>query len=187
MSSWDGSEESNERMNRVGDLLRNDIRVYDMIASREHGKECFRIYWFCDHILFAIPRKWYDKIVLDTNRDSFSVELCEKDGFSFQENNQRNEIDNYGHCFGNDIWLTRINDELTYWVGFCLNHELKIQVECSDPNTASALLQKLPDSKIVGEQKRWVEVSSDLKNDLRVKLSEIEAVINETDRLIHTS
>ena len=187
MSSWDGSEESNERMNRVGDLLRNDIRVYDMIASREHGKECFRIYWFCDHILFAIPRKWYDKIVLDTNRDSFSVELCEKDGFSFQENNQRNEIDNYGHCFGNDIWLTRKNDELTYWVGFCLNHELKIQVECSDPNTASALLQKLPNSKIVGEQKRWVEVSSDLKNDLRVKLSEIEAVINETDRLIHTS
>lgn len=187
MSSWDGSEESNERMNRVGDLLRNDIRVYDMIASREHGKECFRIYWFCDHILFAIPRKWYDKIVLDTNRDSFSVVLCENDGFSFQENNQRNEIDNYGHCFGNDIWLTRKNDELTYWVGFCLNHELKIQVECSDPNTASALLQKLPDSKIVGEQKRWVEVSSDLKNDLRVKLSEIEAVINETDRLIHTS
>ena len=66
-------------------------------------------------------------------------------------------------------------------------YELKVQVECPDAEAASTLLQKFPDGKIVGEQKRWIERSTNLKNDLRVQLKDIEDVINETFRIIHTS
>ena len=186
MASWDDSVENNERMKRVGDLLRNDIKLYDMIATRDHGKDCFRVYWFIDHILCAIPRAWYDKIVLDTNRDSISVSLCANDGFEFQKKSQFEDIKAFGHCFENDVWLTRKDGDLVYWIGFCLNHELKIQVECPDPDVASTLLQKFSDGKIVGEQKRWIERSTTLRNDLRVQLNDIEDVLNETVRIIHT-
>ncbi len=187
MASWDDSEENKERMERVGDLLRNDIKLYDMIAAREHGKDCFRVYLFLDHILCAIPRAWYDKIVLDTNRDSLSLSLCANDGFEFHKKNQAEDINVFGHCFENDVWLMRKDADLVYWIGFCLNHELKVQVECPDAEAASTLLQKFPDGKIVGEQKRWIERSTNLKNDLRVQLKDIEDVINETFRIIHTS
>ena len=158
-----------------------------MIATRDHGKDCFRVYWFIDHILCAIPRAWYDKIVLDTNRDSISVSLCANDGFEFHKKSQFEDIKAFGHCFENDVWLTRKDGDLVYWIGFCLNHELKIQVECPDPDVASTLLLQIPDGKIVGEQKRWIERSTNLKNDLRVQLKDIEDVINETFRIIHTS
>ena len=187
MVSWDDSEENKERMERVGYLLRNDIKLYDMIAAREHGKDCFRVYGFLDHILCAIPRAWYDKIVLDTNRDSLSLSLCANDGFEFHKKNQAEDINVFGHCFENDVWLMRKDGDLVYWIGFCLNHELKVQVECPDAEAASTLLQKFPDGKIVGEQKRWIERSTNLKNDLRVQLKDIEDVINETFRIIHTS
>lgn len=59
--------------------LRNDVKMYDWASEREKEQGAsFRVYFNEGHILFAIPRKWYDRIALDTGRAKIAHSLCKK-------------------------------------------------------------------------------------------------------------
>ena len=121
--------------------LRNDIKMYDWIAEREKAqKACFRVYFFDGHIIFAIPRKWYDKIALDSERAMMAYKLYESYGFSFNDENQKAMYENYRDCFGNAIWIYQQRTNCKIWIGFDLYHELKIQIECRTKKYARELL-----------------------------------------------
>lgn len=55
--------------------------------------------------MFAIPRKQYDKVALDTERAKTACKIAENYGFSFNDVNQADMFKQYKDCFGNEIWL----------------------------------------------------------------------------------
>ena len=58
--------------------LRTDVNMYDWISDEEERlKATFRVYWYAGHIMFAVPRKQYAKIALDTERARMAHNLCD--------------------------------------------------------------------------------------------------------------
>lgn len=66
--------------------LRTDVNMYDWISDEEERlKATFRVYWYAGHIMFAVPRKQYAKIALDTERARMAHNLCDCYGFVFDD------------------------------------------------------------------------------------------------------
>lgn len=124
--------------------LRKDIKMYDWISEQEHEKSAtFRVYWSGGHIMFAVPRAWYAKIALDTERAKMANSLCNDYSFEFDDNNQKLMYDKYGNCFGNYIWVKRKRDNCWIWIYFDQGHQLRIQIECSTQKFAKRLQGRL--------------------------------------------
>ena len=140
--------------------LRKDIKLYDWIANKEKNKSVFRVYEYEGHIMFAIPRKQYDKVALDTERAKTACKIAENYGFSFNDVNQADMFKQYKDCFGNEIWLKQERQKCSIWVGFCQHHEIWIQIECQTKKYAKELLEVLEDSSYVGDNERLIQIPS---------------------------
>lgn len=156
------TDEETKAVEMAVNRLRADVRMYDWIASEEvRFKACFRIYFYEGHIMFAIPRKQYVKIAIDTERGKIAKEISEAYGFEFCDANQRGMFDLYGDCFGNEIWLTQERRNGTVWIGFCQHHELKLQIECNTKKMAKDLLSVFNDSQLREDDERWLFLASE--------------------------
>lgn len=134
------------------DRLRNDIKMYDWISAEEEiQKASFRVYWYEGHIMFAVPRKQYAKIALDTERGRMANDLCIEYAFNFYDENQKIMFLDYGDCFGNRIWLEQDRKNSKVWVGFDLYHELKIEIDCDTDSQAKELLERFDGSEYKGD------------------------------------
>lgn len=71
--------------------------------EEERLKATFRVYWYAGHIMFAVPRKQYAKIALDTERARMAHNLCDCYDFVFDDENQELMYKDYKDCFGNEI------------------------------------------------------------------------------------
>ena len=157
--SWNGGYD--EYCDMVVKRLRKDIKLYDWIANEQkQNKSVFRVYLYEGHIMFAVPRKQYAKVALDTERAKTAYKIAENYGLSFNDEGQLKMFKQYNDCYGNEIWLTQERQNCTLWVGFCQHHELRIQIECKTKKYAKELLEVFNDSDYIDGDERWVQVPS---------------------------
>lgn len=58
-------------------------------------------------IMAAVPRAWYAKINIDTNRQDIMKKLIEEHSFEFYYLNEKEFMDNFGNVYDNAVRLTR--------------------------------------------------------------------------------
>ena len=181
--AWQNADENDVRaFNMAIKRLRNDVKMYDWISLEEQDKKsCFRVYWYEGHIMFAIPKKQYAKIALDTERAKMAFELCRDYGFEFFDLNQRNMYELYRDCFGNDLWVKQARTNCVVWVGFLQHHRLIIQIESKTKKYAKELLSQFEGSDYVDGDEVCIELPEmrhDSKNRTYKNLCEaIEKVL----------
>ena len=185
--SW-ATEIEEECCDMAVNRLRNDIKLYDWVAAEESsGKSVLRVYWYEGHIMFAVPRKQYAKVALDTERAKIASSIASKYDFEYYDSNQLDMYKQYGDSFGNEIWLKQERNQCTLWVGFCKHHELRIQFECKTKKYARELFELLEGcSYIFDDDNLWLQIPSlhhfkTIKTikALSAKLEEIFEVISE--------
>lgn len=139
--------------------LRKDVKLYDWIAAEERqNKSVFRIYEYEGHIMFAVPRKQYAKVALDTERAKTAYKIAESYGMDYYDNNQLQMYKEYGDSFGNEIWLKQDRQNCTLWIGFCQHHDLRIQIECKTKKYAKELLKVFEGSDYIDDDERWIKL-----------------------------
>lgn len=65
--------------------------IYDEVAVRESSKGCFRIQNNRSYVIM-IPSRWYDQLVLDTERHIIIPQLINNYSFEYNDNNQKSQI-----------------------------------------------------------------------------------------------
>ena len=143
--AWQNADEKGQRaMSMAVKRLRNDILMYDWISQEEKEKKsCFRIYWYLGHIMFAIPRRQYAKIALDTERAKIADSLCADYGFEYDDENQQSMYNTYHDCFGREVWLSQDRKGCTLWIGFLSEHRLVTRIVCNTKKYAKELYNTL--------------------------------------------
>lgn len=159
---WVGASDTQvEYYNMAVNRIRHDIKLYDWVAEEENsGKTVLRIYWYEGHIMFAVPKKQYAKVALDTERAKIANSIANIYDFEYCDLNQLNMFQQYGDCFGNEIWLKKERKQCILWIGFCQYHELKIQFECKTKKYAKELLESLKDCSYIDHDERIVQIPS---------------------------
>lgn len=71
---------------------KNAPAIYDDVKERENKRGCFRIQNNRSYII-AIPGKWYDQLVLDTERHLIIPDIIQKYGFSYKYDGHKQEIE----------------------------------------------------------------------------------------------
>ena len=185
---WSGASDVQiEYCNMAVNRIRHDIKLYDWVAAEEAiGKAVLRVYWYEGHIMFAVPRKQYAKVALDTERAKIANTIANDYGFDYHDQNQLDMYKQYGDSFGNDIWLKQNRGYCTLWIGFCQYHELRIQFECKTKKYAKELFGLLKDCSFIDGDKRWVQIPSLVHfkkkktvKDLSVTIEDIFEVVME--------
>ena len=189
---WSGANEiEKEYCNMAVDRIRHDIKLYDWVSAEEaRGKSVLRVYWYEGHIMFAVPRKQFAKVALDTERAKIANTIAMNYGFEYYDANQLNMYQQYGDCFGNDIWLKQEREQCTLWIGFCQYHEIKIQFECKTKKYAKELFDLLEGCSYIDDDERWVQIPSlehfkknKTVKDLSKELEDIFDVVPESSKL----
>lgn len=145
--------------NMATNRLRYDVKMYDWISNEEDfRKASFRIYLYEGHIMFAIPRKQYAKIALDTERGHMAHDLCNNYGFEFYDENQKEMYKDYNDCFGNCVWVCQDRENSKIWIGFDLNHKLRVQIECKTKKYAKELLNTFEGSGYIDDDENWIQL-----------------------------
>lgn len=70
----------------------NSSAIYDDVAERESSRGCFCIKNNRSYVIM-IPSKWYDQLVLDTERHLIIPSLINDYSFAYYDDNQRKQID----------------------------------------------------------------------------------------------
>ena len=139
--------------------LRTDVNMYDWISAEEERlKATFRVYWYAGHIMFAVPRKQYAKIALDTERARMAHNLCDCYGFVFDDENQELMYKDYKDCFGNEIWLRQDHPKCTIWLGFKQYHEFVIHISCKTKKYATELLKAIEGASYIDGDETWIQL-----------------------------
>lgn len=190
---WNGAQpEDEEHCKMAINRIRNDVKLYEWIASEEsQRKNVFRVYWYEGHIMFAVPRKQFAKVALDTERAKTAYKVAETYGFEYHDANQLSMYKEYGDCFGNEIWIKQKRQKCTVWVGFCLYHELRVEIESETKKYAAELLQEFEGSKYITDDNRWVMLPA-LKhfthqktyNSVKKVIEEVFEIIPEIETII---
>lgn len=187
--SWSGAtEKEKEYCDMAVKRIRNDIGLYDWIAAEEiRSKSVLRVYWYEGHIMFAVPRKQYAKVALDTERAKIANVIANSYGFEYYDSGQLAAYQKYGDSYGNDIWLKQERKQCVLWIGFCQRHDLKIQFECKTKKYAKELLGILDGCCYIDDDERWVQLPSLVHfkktktiNKLSEKIEEIFEVVPES-------
>lgn len=105
----DDQGKPDRNLNLAFERLVHDVNMYNWIASveQEHYNWSFRIYWTLGHYFVAVPRKWYARMVIDTDRNFIIPMLVHKFGFEFEDSNEIALFENYHDFFGNDVNLVK--------------------------------------------------------------------------------
>lgn len=143
------SEEVRKDFSIASRRLLNDVKMYSWIAKEEVGyNACFRIYYYAGHVMFAIPKKQYAKMAIDTERAQVAKAICDKYHFEFDNSAQEQMIEEYGDCFGNECWIHLLRGEEKIQIVFCTGHDVIMRIECCSPEKALELKEKIPGSSI---------------------------------------
>ena len=187
--AWENADEYWKNLFEMSiNRLRYDVRMYDWMSEREkQQRACFRISFYGGHIIFAIPRKWYDKIALDTERAKIAYSLCRDYGFSFYDINQETMYKTYKDCFGNSFWIFQKRTCCTVWIGFDLEHKLRFQIECKTKKYARELLESFEDSTYVDDNEYVIQLPdaehSSYNNSYKSIVSVVEQVFEKIPEL----
>ena len=144
------------------DHLRNDIRMYDWIFEQEKAKKAsFRVYWFEGQFMFAVKSNQYAKIPLDSERAAIAEQLVADLDLDYYDSSQRVMVQQYQHCFGNDLWLKRpLPNDVTLWVCFSLYRHIKVQLEFTTTELAAAKAPLFVGCRHIPGNERFLELQT---------------------------
>ena len=120
----------------IHNALCDDVLLYDWMAKQSsvYAKD------YNGHYVVMVPGAWYDRFMVDSERDKMALSLMSPSrlgmyyyGDSAHHATQR-DFDTYHRFLGTEICLYRnldVNGDLTFWVVFKENHQLRVYVECS--------------------------------------------------------
>jgi len=172
-------------MNMAVKRLRTDVKMYDWISAEEAKRKlCFRIYWYEGHIMFAIPRKQYAKIALDTERARMAYELCKKYGFNFYDEYQEVMYKQYNDCLGNDVWVYQVRKGCEICVGFDQYHKLKFYINTKTKKYAKELLEEFKDSEYIDNDEKRIQLPELEHSSLKRSYAKICNVIEKIFEVI---
>ena len=89
----------------------NSSSIFDDVADRESSRGCFRIQNNRSYVIM-IPSKWYDQLVLDTERHIIIPSLINDYSFDYNDDNQSKQIDSPLHDYWG--WGVDIHKKLKY-------------------------------------------------------------------------
>lgn len=127
--------------------------VFDWISKREKEKKaCFRIQENRSYIV-AIPGKWHDQLVLDTERHLIIPEFINQ-GFHFSDPNQEKAFQSMGDSWGWRIGIEKdfTANNTTYRIMLSFNEwkwvdfYVKVKSQDKDNTSIAAAFQKSSDS-----------------------------------------
>lgn len=97
------------------DTLLHSLPLYKWIEEERssNAKRIVRIDWAGDNttefgqILVAVPRAWYAKVNIDTNRQDVMKLLVEQHGFTFWSQDEADFMERFNNVFDTEVWLSR--------------------------------------------------------------------------------
>ena len=166
--------------------LRNDVAIWDWISRQE---SICRVYWFAGHIMFAVPKAWYAKIALDTKRAAIADMLHNDYSFSYEDKGQQDSYKKYREVYGKDLWLKKVVGDKRIRVGFCMWHQVFVQIHFPDTESASSAVLHFENGKVKDDQSNVIQLptighfpSQNTVEELRRTLDAIQAVISEESK-----
>lgn len=144
------------------DRLRRDVRMYDWVFEQERAnRQSFRVYLFEGQFMFAVKSKQYAKIPLDSERAMIAEQLVTDLGFDYNDQNQKAMVKQYGHSFGNDLWLVKqMQRDIKLWVGFNLFRQIRIELEFLTKELAADSLSLFHDCAPIKGNERFLLFST---------------------------
>lgn len=158
---WYGATETEKKYcDMAVNRIRHDIKLYDWLASEEsRSKSVLRVYWYEGHIMFAVPRRQFAKVALDTERAKTAYDIANNYGFKYYDQSQLGMYKEYGDSFGNEIWLWQERQQCKVWIGFRQHHDLCIRIDCNQKSYAAELVETVEGCNYVRNEERLIEFS----------------------------
>lgn len=176
---WQNADEYQRSFYKLAiDKLVHNKKIYDWIYSQDQH-QTFRIYWYEGHIMFAVPRKQYAKIALDTERAKMSSSLNTDYGFEYDDESQADMIRDYSECFGNCIWMYQERGNCTIWICFDHDHEFKIHLEAKTKKYAKELVGLFEGAEIIDDDEKLVELPILEHSSKKRSYKELRSVIDD--------
>ncbi len=175
-------------MKHAFERLVKDVSIYDWVAateveqSKRNNKNC-RVYWYSGHIMLAVPKMSYARMVIDTDRHLMVDMLVNRDGFKFYDVNQKLAFSKYGDCFGNDIFLSKQIGKFVMYIIFSVRNQVYFSVESKFKKTAKILLSEFYQSVLHEEDDRIVCLQN-MKYDKIDSFKFIEKRIEEVESIL---
>lgn len=130
--------------------IKDDVRLYDWIIKEEWSKgKIMKIQSLYGNIFVNIPRSWWSKVIIDTERHLMIPKLIELYGFSLVDENQHAMYDRFGDYFGYGIDLDKNIGKCTIRVRFDTGHNLYVKISGINNDKARELQRRYPDLSIV--------------------------------------
>ena len=107
----------------------NSSSIFDDVADRESSRGCFRIQNNRSYVIM-IPSKWYDQLVLDTERHIIIPSLIKDYSFVYDDDNQRKQIDSPLRDYwgwGVDIYKTLKYNDKEYFLHLYFNEYKQVE------------------------------------------------------------
>jgi hypothetical protein len=105
---------------------------------------------FKGHIAVAIPRVWFDRYLIDTNRDEIANDLMELYGLNYFEDEQTHtsldDYNKYGHYKGENIFIYKNispDDSVHFNVQFGENCNFYLFLKTNDKELTKRLREKI--------------------------------------------
>ncbi len=173
-----------DNLQRAFDRLVHDVNLYNWInhVEDEHNGWHFRIYSFYDHYFVAVPKKWYARMMIDTDRKYIIPMLLNTFNMEYEDPAEAIVFDEYRDFFGNDVKI--IGNGLQghrIRVSFNTSHQVVYSVQYA-LSELSNLQAKYPNSH-VNDYDQWMDIYYDtyntisdytrIENSLRIYMKEL--------------
>lgn len=159
------SGEDGERLQRAYNRLVHDENLFNWISETENqpGRWFFRVYFTGGHYFVAVPRKWYARMIIDTDRQYIIPLLAHSLNMKYSDDNEKRMLEQYHDFFGNDVALTAIGEKgHILWVNFGLEHIVKYSVKLKDNENFTEVQQALKRhfeiADTMPDENNWLEI-----------------------------
>lgn len=110
--------------------------------------------------MFAVPKRQYAKVALDTERAAIAYKVATSYGFNYDNSSQLDMYNQYGDSFGNEVWLNQKRQQCTFRIGFRQHHDTIFSLVAHSKQYAQVLLQKFEGSQAIDDNEPEVRLPS---------------------------
>ncbi len=158
---------TDKNLQRAFDRLVHDVQLYNWInhVEDDHTGWHFRIYSFYDHYFVAVPKKWYARMMIDTDRQFIIPLLVNTFNMEYEDPSEAFVFDEYRDFFGNDVNIIG-NGIQGHRVraSFRTTHQVVYSVQYV-PSELPNLQMRFPNS-VTHDYDQWLDIGFDTYNTI---------------------
>ena len=128
--------------------LCQDVKLYDWMETQS-SPVC--VSYFKGHIAVAIPRVWYNRFLIDSERDDMAIVLMSNLYMTFLSNDRTAwpEYNKFGRFKGEEILLQKgLKRGFSFRILFRRDHIIRLYVECANERECQQLKAELKNQQI---------------------------------------